>query len=66
MWFVWKNFPPKKSSSKKNARDWKRDCRNLPTTCKPRKLNAQTQRGTVEERQNRLREIQEQLEPGRA
>ena len=58
----WKSFPPRRSSSKKSGRGWKPGCSEFVANVAAEKLNAQTQRGTVEERQKRLRELQEELE----
>ena len=52
-----KNFPRRKSSWKKSAAGWKRGCTNSPRTSKRKNSTSQTTRGSVEERQKRLREI---------
>ena len=57
-----KNFPPKKCSLKKSARGLKRACRNSPRASRLEKLNVATTRGSVEQRQNRLRELQTELQ----
>ena len=56
-----KNFPPRRFSSKKNALGLDPRLHEFAVNVEAEKLNVQTTRGTVEARQNRLREIQEEL-----
>ena len=58
---AWRSFPRRKSSSRRSAARLEARLQEFVANVEAEKLNAQTQRGTVEERQQRLREIQQEL-----